>query len=260
MMRRRTETIHAQTKFAAPFRHLVAGRTTTTIPQQLGSVRLTTTTDDGRSFPIFRCAVSECKRLYWTEDAAQRCCEKHPLCGQCGPKTGNLCRFQSDFLCTWCKERREWRDWLRSKEEAGETGQLFWSDDSYGDVEDFWEAVSQLAWDSDDEEEDNQPSWRHFYNAFEALRPYNTVPWRLDFPGDVEDFSERFLRWDDVARDFDPPEEILTALRQAHELLTAAADKYPLGFIAGNTRPAGLLEELPDRAAEFVAEWARDHG
>jgi hypothetical protein len=259
-MRQRREPIDSSTPLRVPARHLVAGRNATTIPQQWGAVRLVTRTDDGRAFPIFRCAVLDCKRLYWTEDAAQRCCHKYPLCSQCGPKTGNLCRYQSESLCAWCRERREWRGWLRAKEEVSETDQLFWSEDRYGDFEEFWEAVAELAWDSDDEEEDNQPAWRHFYDAFEALRPYNTVPWRIDVPRELGTFSERFLRSDEFDSDFDPPAEILAAIEQAHGILIEASDKHPLGFIAGLTRPAGMLEELPDRAAEFVAEWAKDHG
>jgi hypothetical protein len=251
---RRPKTIDA-TISRSPTRHLVAGRTTTTIPKQFGAVQLVARTDDGKQLPLFGCAVDGCGRLYWSEEAAQKCCEKYPLCVQCGHKTGNLCNFQSDSYCAWCRDRREWRYWLRCREEVSATEQLSWGEDKYGYADDFWEAVGELAHATANGVESPDP-WRLFYIAFESLRPFSVVLWMLSVPT-LEEFSERLIDSDFVDCDWEAPDEISSAIGQAHKLLTAAAEKHPLGMIRGDTRPAGILEELADRAAEFVAEWSK---
>ena len=256
-MRRRTipQPIGFTTKLLVPPHHLKCRRTTTTIPQQLGAQTLTARTDDGKIVPLYRCTVPACARLFWSEFAARRCCEKYPLCNECGPKTGNLCDWASDYFCAHCKERRAWRAWLKAPEAICESDHIFWNDDKLGHIDEFWEAVWDAAGDQADED-GTSLTWIHVYDAFAAIRPYNTEPVRLNIGSDRESFADRLL--DDIGIDWNEheiPEEITTAIDQAYALLEAASAKCPELWTVGSTRPAGLLAELPDKAAEFVADW-----
>lgn len=91
------------------------------------------------------------------------------------------------------------------------------------------------------------------YDAFAAMRPYNAEKFRFNLGGSRDTFAERLT--DDFDVDLAEYPDIDDAITQAYELLQSAAANVTTYYIVGNTRPAGLLAELPDKAAEFVADW-----
>lgn len=196
---------------------------------------------DGRGVNVYECLI--CGGVFRINDIAQRCCGKTSRCQECG----KLTEYPYRVRCNRCQNSEALRKWNVAPVAAA-TELITWQFDEYGDVDQFWDALHELAEDLA-EAESRAIIEADFQEALEQLRPYNTEPVRIQVGNLYEHLTSDVLpeECDEL------PEPLETVVQAAISAIEAVGKTVAVSYQPAVTRPA----EMREQAAEFARKCVR---